>query len=151
MQTNKEYLYHPFTKSSFEFSIPNNSSDNQSFSEIENIDLYFQPVEHPTTAISMFIARFLIVVFSELAYIRLFKMVRKEKGLVNEVTQFYCITAMIHHPMWLFLITITDFLHPLKDIIGLWVCRLSRIIAYYQFNVTIFHSFIIPGDPKSFQ
>ena len=140
----KEHSYHPYPKPLLEFSIQKNfSSENFSYNLLENLDLYFQPVEHPATAISLFAARFLLLVFGELSQIRLFKMVRREKGLVDEVTQFYCMTAMACYPIFFGLATITDFIHPLNEIIGQWVCIMGRIVVWFHFNVSIFHSFAV--------
>ena len=74
---------------------------------------------------------------------KLLKMVKKEKGLVNDVTQFYCIVMITNYPTWLLFVTMTDFLHPLKDIMGQWICSLMRIVFYMNFNVVIFHSFFV--------
>ena len=100
MHSIKVNTYNPFTKSFLGFSFSSNfSNENYSFNLLDNLDLYHQPLEHPSTAISLFVARFLIIFLGELVLYKLFKMVRKENGLVNEVTQFYCIAFITNCPI----------------------------------------------------
>ena len=136
--------YHPFVKSSIGLSFSSNLTNEKfSYTLIENLDLYHQPLDPTSIAISMFFVRFTYCILGELVVFKLFKMVRKEKGLVNDVTQFYCIVMITTYPSWLLFVTMTDFLYPLKDIMGQWICSFMRIIFYMNFNVVIFHSFIV--------
>lgn len=144
MHSIKVNIYNPFTKPFLGFSVSSKfSNEKYSFNLLDNLDLYHQPLEPPSTAISLFVARFLIIVSGELVLYKLFKMVRKENGLVNEVTQFYCIALMTNYPIWLLFATITEFLHPLKNIMGQWICSLMRVVFYTIFNVVIFQSFVV--------
>ena len=144
MQSIKVNTYNPFTKSFLGFSFSSNfSNENYSLNVLDNLDLYHQPLEHPSKAISLFVARFLIIFFGELVLYKLFKMVRKENGLVNEVTQFYCITLVTNLPICLLFMTITEFLYPLKNIMGQWICSLMRVNFYTLFNVGIFFGCVI--------
>ena len=144
MHSIKVNTYNPFTKSFLGFSFSSNfSNENYSFNLLDNLDLYHQPLEHPSTAISLFVARFLIIFLGELVLYKLFKMVRKENGLVNEVTQFYCIALITNLPICLLFMTITEFLYPLKNIMGQWICSLMRVVFYTIFNVVIFQSFVV--------
>ena len=144
MNSIKVNTYNPFTKSSLGFSVSSNFSNAKySFNLLDNLDLYHQPLEHPSTAISLFVARFLFILLAELILYKLLKTVRKENGLVNEVTQFYCIALITNYPFWLLFMTITEFLHPLKNIMGQWICSLMRVVFYTLFNVVIFQSFVV--------
>ena len=144
MHSNKVNTYNPFTKSLLGLSFSSNfSNENYSYSLLDNLDLYHQPLKNFGTAISIFVVRLLYLILGQLVLYKLFKMVRKENGLVNEVTQFYCIVMITTYPTWLLFETITDFIHPLKNIMGQWVCSLMRVVFYMQFNVVIFHSFFV--------
>ena len=139
-----ENLYNPFTNTYLGFSLSEeNSQENNTLFIIDNLDLYYQPTELPSSAISLFVIRFPLFCLGIFIQIKLFRMVRKEKGLVNEVTQFYSITSMSISPIWLLFVTTTDFLHPLKDIIGRWFCIFGRFTIYFHFNMLLFHSFIV--------
>ena len=139
-----ENLYNPFTNTYLGFSLSEeNSQENNTLFIIDNLDLYYQPVELPNSAICLSVIRFPLFCLGIFIQIKLFRMVRKEKGLVNEVTQFYCITSMSIYPIWLLFVTSTDFLYPLKDIIGRWFCIFGRFTIYFHFNMLLFHSFIV--------
>ena len=136
--------YHPFSKSFLGLSFSSNlSNEMYSYNLLENLDLYHQPLDPPSIAISLFFVRLTYCILGELVMYKLLKTVRKEKGLVNDVTQFYCIVMITNYPTWLLFTTMTEFLHPLKDIMGQWICSLMRIVFYMNFNVVIFHSFVV--------
>ena len=144
MHSNKVNTYNPFTKSLLGLSFSSNfSNENYSYSLLDNLDLYHQPLDNFGTAISIFVVRLLYLILGQLVLYKLFKMVRKENGLVNEVTQFYCIVMITTYPTLLLFETITDFIHPLKNIMGQWVCSLMRVVFYTIFNVVIFQSFVV--------
>ena len=143
MNFEERHLYHPFTQSSLGFSYTQDFlHDNHTSLILENIDLYYQPVEHPAIAISQFVMRLIYTILGEFIQFKLFNMVTKEKFLVNEVTQVYCISSMIAYPFWLLYSSSTDFIHPLKEIFGNWFCVTGRIVIYLHLNVAMFHSFI---------
>ena len=137
-------LYNPFTNIYLGFSLSDeNSQENNTVFILDNLDLYYQPVELQSSAIILSLIRFPLLFLGFYIQIKLFRMVRKEKGLVNEVTQFYCITSISIYPIWLLFVTTTDFLYPLKDIIGRWFCIFGRFTIYFHFNMLLFHSFIV--------
>ena len=143
MPLDKRNLYHPFTKPSLGFPLTEDlPQGNVTSLVLEDVDLYYQPIEHPALAIIQLLFRLLYTTLGEYVQFMLFKMVKKEKGLVNEVTQFYCITSMVAYPFWLLYEVLTDFIHPLKDIVGNWFCVMGRLVVYFHLNVFIFHSFI---------
>ena len=144
MASIKVKSYNPFTKSLLGFSFSNNVSNEKcSYTLLDDLDLYHQPLDSFETAISKFVLRLIYLIIGEFVLYKLFKIVRKENGLVNEVTQFYCIVMITTYPIYLLFETITDFIHPLKDIMGQWICSLMRVVFYMQFNVFIFHSFFV--------
>ena len=136
-------MYHPYIQSSLGISLSEDlTAENSTSLLLEDIDLYYQPIEHPAIAIIQFLIRFLYLCLGEYFQLKLLKMVRKENGLVKEVTQFYCITSMIVYPVWLLYETSTEFLHPLIDIVGHWFCLFGRLAIYFHVNVLLSHSFI---------
>ena len=110
-------LYHPFTHSSLGFSYAQDlPHKNHTSLILEDIDLYYQPLEHPAFAITQFLLRLIYTILGEFVQFKLLSMVKKENFLVNEVTQFYCISSMVALPFWLFYSSATDFIHLLKEI-----------------------------------
>ena len=142
MVLNQNSLYNPFSQSSLGFSLfgepPNDNNTNH---VLEDVDLYYQPVEYPPIAIVNFLIRLSYFSLGEHVQFKLYKMVRKENGLVNEVTQFYSIASMVAYPVLLLHQTSVEFFHPMIDIAGHWFCIVGRLVFYFQLNVMIFHSF----------
>ena len=136
-------MYHPFNESYLGFLIqPENPKENAVEFIIEDINLYVQPVEEPVAAIVYVILRIIWLFIAELIYFKLFKMVGREKGLVKEVTQLYAITLIISAPIWLFLISITDWIHLVSEVIGKWFCTVGWILTFLSWTIISFHSFV---------
>ena len=143
MLNNKHY-YHPFKGSNFAGLLHDNSSpENDSGLFLDDVDLYYQPLQEPLTAGSFFIVRFFLVIAGEILHIRLFKLMKKENGLVSDVTKLFTITQMIFWPFWLILTTGTDFIHPLTDVVGKWYCTFTWFFFYLGWIIISFHSFIV--------
>ena len=143
MNLEERHLYHPFTHSSLGFSYAQDlPHKNHTSLILDDIDLYYQPLEHPAFAITQLLLRLIYTILGEFVQFKLFNMVKKEKFLVNEVTQVYCISSMVAYPFWLLYSSATDFIHPLKEIFGNWFCVMGRIVIYLHMNVAMFHSFI---------
>ena len=144
MLPTKDNFYHPFTKSFVGFGVyVEHSKENDSLFDIEDIDLYYQPVEQPVTGIIYLVLTMIAVVVAEFVQVKVFCLAKGEDGLVKEVTQIYSLTKMILMPV-LFVTTIgTDFMHPLNEIIGQWFCTVIRFLTYLHLYVTIIHSFVV--------
>ena len=54
----------------------------------------------------------------------------KHNYLVKDVTKLFTVTQMIFWPFWLMLTTSTDFVHPLKDVVGKWFCTFTWFFFY---------------------
>ena len=65
MHSIKVNTYNPFTKSFLGFSLSSNfSNENYSLNLLDNLDLYHQPLDHPSRAISLFVALFKLFLFN---------------------------------------------------------------------------------------
>ena len=142
MSLNTRHLYHPFEQSSLGFSLPPNPHENRTSLIMEDIDLYYQPLPNPAVAIIQFLLKLTYTILGEFVQFKLLNMVKKENCLVNEVTQFYCIVSLVVAPVCLLYETATDFFHPIKQIVGNWVCTTGRIIMSLFYDVATLHSFI---------
>jgi hypothetical protein len=135
-------LYHPFKESYLGiFMHKEYSNGNATGYVLENIDLYYQPVEDPVIGIVFITIRVLMLILAEFIHIKLFKMAKKENGLVKDVTQLYSLTLMIGCPIWVFFITITDWINPVNEVIGQWFCTIGWISTFLAWNIISFHSF----------
>ena len=140
----KENLYHPFTNSSIGFFVMDGKSGNDDYQFVlENFDLFYQPTEHPIFALVLLVMRILIGSTGVYVNWKLYRMVKKENGLVNGVTQIYCLSSIVIGPIVLLFKTSTDFVHPLNEVIGQWYCSFGRLTGYFVFQVIIFHSLVV--------
>ena len=138
----QESFYHPFTKSFLSFGATEYSGENVTLSILQEIDLYYQPVEETVTGISYLAIEIILAVFSVFIQIKVFCLAKKEQGILREVTQIYLLSCLICLPFMLF-VHATDFIHPLNEIFGQWICTLMRFTLYLQINIVTYHSFVV--------
>ena len=144
MVFNTENFYHPFSDSYLGFfGYDDKSKENDTCMVLENIDLYYQPVEEPAFGTIVLVTHILSLILGELVQFRLLAMVKNENGLVKEVTQIYSLTSIICCPISIIFTCATDFIHPLNEVIGQWFCTLAWIITFFFFSVITFQSFIV--------
>ena len=77
MSFKKESFYHPFTKSFLSFGAKEHSGENDTLSILQEIDLYYQPVEEPVTGISYLAIEIMVAVFSVFIQIKVFCLAKK--------------------------------------------------------------------------
>ena len=144
MSSTREHLYNPFNESSFGvFFADQTSSDNANGFIVEKIDLYYQPVVSPEIAITFFLLRLPLVLMGEFLYSKVFELMKKETGLVNDVTKLVSFVQVVFWPVWLVFSTSTDFLHPLNKVFGQWFCSFGWFFIHLCYNILAFHSFIV--------
>ena len=140
-------LYHPFTNSELGFFVPYSTTSNSKPYDtpfvLKNIDLYYQPVEEPGFGILYIVLGLILLAAAEFVQFKLYCMVKKENGLVKEVTQMYSLSSIIMYPFWLIVPTITDFIHPLNEVVGEWFCYLVQSLTFFHLNVITMQSFLI--------
>ena len=144
MSPEQKYFYHPFENSSLQIFIKNHR-DHENHTEylIENIDLYYQPLEKPWIATLFAFLRVLVVVISEMINIKVFKAVKEETGLLSGVTKFFLVTQMIYLPLMMIFIITTDFIHPVNKVIGQWFCTCGWSTFVFGGIIISSHSFKI--------
>ena len=141
-------FFHPFTKSSFGFlhvekNWENNGSEEYTGSQIQDINLFYQPVQDPMIGLAFFAVRTLIVFLGEYIHIKVFNLMKKENGLIKDVARLFTIMQMIYWPFWLIFSTTTDFIHPLNKVFGEWYCFMGWFIHWSCWTYISFHSFIV--------
>ena len=138
----KESFYHPFTKSFLRFGDKEYSEENDTLFILQDIDLYYQPVEEPVTGILCLAIEMMVAVFAGIIQIKVYCLAKKEQGLLQEVTQIYSLSNLIWLPFMLPFYA-TDFIHPLNEIFGQWICTLLRFMLWLHLNIIIYHSFVV--------
>ena len=138
----EENFYHPYTKSFLSFSAKEHSDKNYTLFIIQDIDLYHQPVMELLTGIAYLAIEMVVFVFAGFIQIKVLGMAKREQSLLKEVTQIYSLSSLICLPFVLSDFA-TDFIHPLNEIFGQWICTLMRFRLYLQIYMVMYHSFVV--------
>ena len=140
----KTQYYHPFEESSLSFSLKEGTiSRNMTSCVVEAIDLYYQPLEKPWIATLFAFARIVIVILGESVNIKIWKMIKKETGILSDVTKLFVCTQMVYLPYLVFFIISTDFIHPLYGVIGQWYCTCGWVVFLFGGMIISSHSFVV--------
>ena len=138
-------FYHPFRNLSLRFSITDHQSSNVQIGfEIDDINLYYQPVAEPIAGTIFFFIKLTIILIGCYIHLKILKSMGKESSsIIDNVTKFYLWNQTIVYLAGLVFVTITDFIHPAGEIIGYWFCTLGWINFAFGGYITIFFSFIV--------
>ena len=144
MLRNRSHGYHPFQESFLGFSIPHGIlSRGGTGLIIDEIDLYYQPLEHPAVVAFFFAIKAIIVLIGEIICMKVLNSMKKETSFLDRPIKLYIFTQMIHHPFRLFFTTTIEFIHPVSEVIGSWFCFLGRLFIIYTGQVIMYSSFFI--------
>ena len=144
MLLEKRHLYHPFSGSSLGFLVYEQSDDKKSVGFIiQDIDLYYQPVQEPRLASVFYIIRVFLLIIGWYINKKIWQMLNKENGLTKDVTKIYIIASMTGGSLWTLYNASSDFIHPLNELIGQWYCDLGWFFLYMSWFTMSFHSLIV--------
>ena len=143
MPSTKSYLFHPYQKPFLHFYGTNFLSDeNHPISDISEIDLYDQPVPDPYIAITFSIIMLIQVCIGEYLHWKVFWSLKQENSVIKHIAQIFTISQMIFWPLTIFLISVTNFIYPLNELIGSWFCTIVVPINTFLSLVIFSHSFL---------
>ena len=141
----KYYFHHPFKKSSFGiFVFPNSDNASQIESSgflLEEIDLYYQPLEHPIVAISLFGIKLFFIIIGMILCSKVLGMVKKEPSIDSQLLEIFCWIQIIFQPILVFFDLTVNLIHPIDDIIGPWFCSLGWLFYSVSTKFILNHSF----------
>ena len=145
MLPNKRHFYHPYSGEYFGFYSVNGNDEERHLNGfvLEDIDLYYQPLPDPIVASLFWVIRLILAMIGWVIYVKVWKMLDIENGLVKEVTKIYTIALMIGGTTLSIFVASTDFLHPVNEVIGQWYCDLGWFVLYTSWFTMNFHSFIV--------
>ena len=136
-------LYHPFSKSSFGLLLKNVVSDDNLIGNVINdINLYYQPVQTPFIAIFFIALKLMILVAGGYLHVKVFRLMKKESGILRHVTQLFVFSQMVFWPFLTLFTALTDFIHPMNQVVGQWFCNVCSFLFYFLGNIITSHSFI---------
>ena len=144
MKQNIQYFYHPFQQGSLPFYTTNEHHENElSFHIMNDIDLYHQPVEEESIALTFFVLRCFFTILAEVSNYRMLLLMKKDNSILTDVARLQAYTLMITLPIRLIFITLTDFIHPLNEILGQWVCSVYWFEEKISTQMVACHSLVV--------
>ena len=143
MSTYTHGFYRPYINSSLGFTLHVGSFEDHFYGFIiEDMKLLYQPVQEPNIGILFFVIRTIIMVFSEFINYKVINKMKKNTGLLNDIVTVQSYTIIISFPSYLLFVTLTDFIHPLNEIIGQWFCSCGWFFLKVCFGIVTTNSLI---------
>ena len=143
MEFKTENVYHPFTNSSLGIFLKEILAEDRFLGEaILDINLYYQPVQEPMIAFIFLCIKILLLFIGEYLYIKVYQLMKKEKGIIKNITQIFVCAQLTFWPFWICFAASTDFVHPLKELIGEWYCYGGSFLFYFLGHIITLHSFM---------
>ena len=138
-----ENIYHPFTDSYFGVFLKDVvNKDNIVGIVLEDINLYYQPVQEPLIALIFLAIKISLLVAVEYLQVKVYKLMKKENGIIKSITQLVVCVQMVFWPFWIFFAGITDFIHPVGNLIGSWFCYGGQFLFRFMGTIILSHSFM---------
>ena len=143
MKIKSRNLYHRFEKG-FIGIFEKETTENDHFTGqmIQDVDLFYQPVQVPFLAAIFLGIKILILVIGQYLLVKVNLLMQKEKGLVKEITQLLVCAEMILWPTWVLFAASTDFIHPLNEVVGQWFCETGSFLYYFLALIMASNSFM---------
>ena len=150
-------LNHPFQASYLGlFTNEYLATENNSICVLEDINLYYQPLQDPKVAIVFFFIKGILIILGEYLHYKVLVLMKDENGIVKNIARLFVLAQMILYPSMVIMMTLTDFIHPVSDVVGRWICTLCFfsftflwfIIASYSFVAALMRYFFILHQPK---
>ena len=146
MELHFYHFYNPFKSPTFWFVVndPNNNygNDSMSYDSMDDVDLYYQPLEPQWIAIFFFLVRLTIIVFGQFIGTKVVILMKREKGILSEVTILFMITQMVFHPILIFFELTVNLIHPVDEVMGPWVCYVAWLFYSFSTSIVLNYSFI---------
>ena len=140
MILNENNFYHPFEQSMLGFLLNDQGDVSNSTTGlvIDDIDLYYQPLEHPLVVISFFVLKLIVILIGERIGFKLILMIKKDRGILRSITLLFIVIQMVLWPLGILFDLIVNLVHPVTEVIGKWFCSggwlLSNLGPFYVFN-----------------
>ena len=145
MKLHSYHFYNPFKSPTLWFFLndPNNNYGNDSMSYVmDDVDLYYQPLEPQWIAIFFFFVRLTIIVFGQFIGTKVVILMKRENGILSEVTILFMITQMVFHPILIFFELTVNLIHPVDEVMGPWVCYVAWLFYSFSTSIVLNYSFI---------
>ena len=139
------HFHHPFTKSSIGILLAN-SSDNDLIEKLsvillEDVHLYYQPLEHPIIAMLFFFIKFFFIVIGIILCSKVLTMVKKNPSIDSKALMVFCWIQILFQPTLVFFDLTVNLIHPVDEIIGTWLCSFGSLFYSFSTKFVLTHSF----------
>ena len=146
MELHSYHFYNPFKSPTLWFFLndPKNNYNNDSMSNdsMDDVDLYYQPLEPQWIAIFFFFVRLTIIVFGQFIGTKVVILMKRENGILSEVTILFMITQMVFHPILIFFELTVNLIHPVDEVMGPGVCYVAWLFYSFSTSIVLNYSFI---------
>ena len=142
MSLRSRNLYHPFLDKSLGIFISNDTQVSHMGQMIHDIDLYDQPVQEPLLSMIFLGMKICIIVAAEYLHFKVYKLMKKENGILKNITQLYICVQMFDLPFANLFAASTDFIYPLTEVIGAWFCHGAYFLCHFLSLIIMSHSLI---------
>ena len=144
-----EYINNNYHQSSLHFLLNSyknqrKNNDDQDRESIENMDMYWRPIQETSEATFFLIVRLIVIIGGELLQMQALSMTKKENSACVDVFEIFLYVQMVYWPIEVIFITMTDWFYPLFELLGgMWICDLVFFVKYIMLFIILFHSFCI--------
>ena len=144
MTLNLHNFYHPFQK--FYLGLfPSQVSNQSDFSGVDmmnEIDLYYQPLEKPWIVVTFWFMKLAVICIGEGVCKKLVTSLNKEVGLLTDVTKLVIIAQMVIYPILHFFELVIITIYPVHEIVGNWFCFLDWLLWGVFMRMGVNNSFV---------
>lgn len=141
---NSARYYNPYFQNTINLFNPTSFTTESSVyvETISNVDLYYQPLQNPTHSITYVIICIIIIIIGEYVHIQVLAFLSRENSFVKEILEVFMYTQMVYWPVTVILQAPTEFVYPLREIIGEWYCIIKHLWVVYGMTCVLCHSFV---------
>jgi hypothetical protein len=137
------HFYHPFKNSSLAVWAGNlTDTENITGDVLDDIDLYYQPLESPSVSFTFFVLKLICVLIGEGIGIKVLTMIKKEKGVLTEMAKLCVLYQMILHPIQILMDLTINLVYPVNEVIGDWFCAFCWFLWGFGSGIVLNNSFM---------
>ena len=145
MKKQQHYFYHPFVNSSFGILMFDNDSNIPKNEEsgfiVYDVNLYYQPLEHPLIAVSFFAIKLLFIIIGVMLCTKILRVVKREPSIDTHIMKIFCWTQITLHPILIFFDLTINLIHPINAVIGDWYCSFGWLLYSFSTKFVLNYSF----------
>ena len=144
LNLNRVSSYNPFIGDTIGLFNHSSSASQRWYGEtMEDVDLYYQPLQTPTLTVVYLIPKSIIIVAGEYIHIRILKFFRHKNCLVKDLLKLFLYVQMLYWPVVVIFKASTELIFPLQEIFGEWFCTFGWWWILLGMTMIFFHSFMV--------